>query len=58
MTISIPDPEKRLICEFNRPSNISQRVTYDLTFLNGMLADSRFVSIEDLLEEAKTQEAN
>lgn len=55
MTIPIPNPEKRLMCEFDRPSNISQRVTYDLTFLNGMLADSRFASIEDLLEEAKTQ---
>jgi len=55
MTIPIPNPEKRLMCEFDRPSNISQRVTYDRTFLNGMLADPLFVAIEDLLEDAKTQ---
>ena len=55
MTIANPNPEKRLMCVFHRPSNISQRVTYDLKFLNGMLADPLFVAIEDLLEDAKTQ---
>jgi len=49
------EPVKRLMCEFNKPNNVSQLVKYWLAFLLGMLADPLFVAIEDLLEDAKTQ---
>ena len=48
---------QRLICEYDKPSNVSQRVTYFDNFLNGMLSDDLFNPIEVLLEAAKTQVA-
>jgi len=50
-----PEPVKRLICEYDKPSNISELVKYWLAFLLGMFADPLFADIEDLLESAKTQ---
>jgi len=55
MTNTTPNSEKRLICEFNKPSNVSMLVTYYLHFLIGMLADPLFTSIATLLGSAQTQ---
>jgi len=46
---------KRLICEFEKPSNISKRVTYYLKFLLLMLDNPLFTSIATLLGSAQTQ---
>ena len=55
MANTIPNSVKRLMCEFNKPSNVSMLVTYYLHFLLGMLADPLFTAIETLLESAQTQ---
>ena len=46
---------KRLICEFEKPSNVSQLATYYLNFLAGMSADPMFTSIATLLGAAKDE---
>jgi len=55
MANSNPDPEKRLICGYNKPSNVSQLANYYLHFLIGMLADPLFAAIATLLGSAQTQ---
>ena len=55
MANTTPNSVKRLMCEFNKPSNVSMLVTYYLHFLLGMLADPLFEAIETLLESAQTQ---
>ncbi len=49
------DSVKRFICEFNKPSNISKRVTYYLKFLLLMLDNPLFTSIATLIASAQTQ---
>lgn len=46
---------KRLKCEYEKPSNISELCTYYLAFLAGMLTDPLFTAIATLLGDAKTQ---
>ncbi len=49
------DTLKRLICEFDKPTNVSQLVTYYLNFLNGMAADPLFDDIAQLIEAAELE---
>ena len=46
---------KRLICEYDKPSNVSQLVNYFLNFLTGLSADHTFDPIATLLGAAKDQ---
>jgi hypothetical protein len=46
---------KRLKCEYVKPENVSERTTYYLTFLKGMVEDPLFTAIATLLGDAKTQ---
>ncbi len=55
MAPSNTDAVKRLICEFEKPSNISKLVTYYLKFLLLMLDNPLFTSIATLIASAQTQ---
>jgi hypothetical protein len=46
---------KRLICEFEKPSNVSQLVNYYRNFLTGLAADTLFDPIATLIAEAGTE---
>jgi hypothetical protein len=54
--MAIENP-KRLICEYEKPSNVSQLVTYFTNFLNGMATDPLFTPVSGLITDAKTQVA-
>lgn len=46
---------KRLKCEYEKPSNISELITYYLTFLVSISSDPLFSAIATLISDAKTQ---
>jgi hypothetical protein len=49
---------KRLICEFDKPSNVAQLVIYYMNFLIGLDADPLFVAIAALIAAARTEVKN